>query len=563
MVLILLSWLFTLCCLVPVGVLVLDRLPGRVAGAAILPVHAVFTGLIAVVVAATLWSFTGPIGAAFTGSLLTFALLVLAVQRQRFLRLFAELVRRWRGSHVAVRLAFVLLVLIALVKSASPSELLDANGYYLPYIRWIEHFRVVPGIGNIEDRLGFNSAFHMGSAAFGLAWILPGGLYALNGLLLVVAGAWFLGGANELLRQAPLSASRVMKVCCLFFLMRNVLTAPAADLANMLYGELVLILLMERIEQGRMAKADQDLYLVFAYALMVTTVKFSSVLLLLGPAYCVVRLFQQRVRMNVAALLVLPVVILAPWMARSYVLSGYPIYPLPAADLFTPDWKVPTETMLRQYHYVGEFAKTNAKPGESGALAHRPIADWAPVWFKRENAFNKAMAVAVILGTVGLLALAVVRRARAWEVDRIAYVLFLWLLLATWFVLSPAFRFGWAWIIVFVAFACHALCGGVAQGRAVRAGVLALCALFLLQGAVKSFREDRHGLAHQLFRPAPWQDPETFPQPWNGTVVRVAVGEFCGGALPPCFPRSAVGRVVPRGPKVTDGFRPRGSRTGA
>ncbi|MFT3885298.1 MAG: hypothetical protein QM724_07670 [Flavobacteriales bacterium] len=556
MLLILCEWLFTLACLLPVGNWLharLFRAEDDPIGDAVL--HAVLLGLAACTAYATVWSFFGAVDAVCALVLSGLSLVLLIVRWHALFALAMGAWQRWRTVSWPVRLCGLLLVLIALVKSASPSEIVDEGGYYLPYIRWIERFPLVPGIANIEDRMGFNSAFHMASALFGSAWCVPGGAYDLNGLLLVVVGTWFLGGVEAVVRHR-FTASAVLRTFGLFFLMRNVLTTPAADLSNMLFGEVVLMLLMQRIERRNVLRADGGPYILLVYALFVTTIKFSSLLLLLVPAYLIMRALLVRMPVRWPLVIGLAVVLLVPWLVRSYQLSGYLVYPLYQVDSFAPDWKVPRSIAVRQYHYVSEFAKTNAKPEESVALAKRRLSEWVPDWFARENAFNKGMALAIVLATIGMLIGSIWRSRRGLpDVDRSFFVLLLWVLLAVWFLKNPAFRFGWAWAIVFVAFAFHAFFSLLHAERWGRVLALGLFGVFLLQSVAKTMLEGRSVIMRHAVLPEPTASPDFPEEKWHGHPVRVT-DLFCWGAAPPCIPADRLERIAPRGLRITDGFRP-------
>ena len=65
----------------------------------------------------------------------------------------------------------------------------------------MEDFPLVPGIAKIEDRMGFNSSFHLLCAFFSMREWYEGGLYDVNGFLLVVCCSYFLTGPDRLLRK--------------------------------------------------------------------------------------------------------------------------------------------------------------------------------------------------------------------------------------------------------------------------------------------------------------------------------------------------------------------------
>lgn len=560
MLLILFWWCSVLLCTVPIGHAFLRwSFRKDVGDIATIPfVHLFLSGLFVVTVAGTIWSLIAPVGAIALMVTSVVALILSVRLRASLSRQLRARMAVLRSMPLLVKLSLGALMVVALLKSAAPSELYDEGGYFLPYIKWIEHYGAVPGIANIEDRFGLNSAFHIPCALFSFAWLDGKGLYDLNGLFMLVVSAYFLSGASNLLKGGPVKLSDVVKVFCLLFLMRNMLTGPRPDLPAMFLGELVLIMGLEKFEQGRTRLNDPEFRLIALYALFLVGMKFTSLFIGLLPAYLVVEMVVARVKVPWGWLVTMASALLLPWMAVNAVISGYLIYPLYQVDVLNVDWKVPEETARRTYFYVSEFAKTNATPATSEHLHNtRTLRQWVPQWFQRENAMNKVMALVLLASTVGLLGLALARGRRLWAKHRDLVVLGAVLLVnnLVWFLRSPAFRFGWATIIIFIALACYAALRNFRGGALLRWSTLGLFALLLMQTLLKTGLESRTVVMHNVLTPAPVDAVTYTERDLNGVKVRVADGFPCWGVAPPCFHVGTKSWVEPRGAKVQDGFR--------
>ncbi len=57
----------------------------------------------------------------------------------------------------------------------------------------------------------------------------------------------------------------------------------------------------------------------------------------------------------ILALGTMAILIYLPWAGRNYIMSGYPVFPLPFLSPFHPDWKVPIDIMR---HGVGLIKNT-------------------------------------------------------------------------------------------------------------------------------------------------------------------------------------------------------------
>ena len=95
----------------------------------------------------------------------------------------------------------IIILIIALFKSSSISEIDDEGQYFLPLVRWIENYPITPGTGLFHDRMGYNSAFHLSNAIYGHTYFFKGGLYDLNAYLFVIINFFFLDKVNLLIEK--------------------------------------------------------------------------------------------------------------------------------------------------------------------------------------------------------------------------------------------------------------------------------------------------------------------------------------------------------------------------
>lgn len=553
-------WLLVLCGTIPMGHAVLRSLQGA-SGSNLedVPlVHVFVVGLFASMAWAMSWSLLDGLGPASFLLWMAASVLFTVWQRHALRNYLAHRLKTWNAQHGLARIGLLLVFVVALLKSVEPSELYDEGGYILPYIRWLEHYGVVPGIANLEDRFGFNSAWHAASALFSLWWMDGQDLYDLNGLILVMAAAWFMGGASDLLRRGTPRLSSILKVFSLLFYFRNMLTGPRPDLPAMLMAEMVLVLAAERMEAGNVLRPDLPFKLLVLYSVCLMGVKFTAVLVGLYPFLLLVRMLVRGVRVPLGRLALLCTCFVVPWTAQNIVVSGYMVYPLYQVDVMQVDWKVPTAFTRQQYYYVSEFAKSNARPVESEQLHRtRTLRQWVPVWFARENAMNKATALTLLASVVGLVVLVLGRGRSLWRNDG-ELLLFGSVLVLTdlvWFLRTPAFRFGWGTIIGLIAFGAYLCLRGVRHGAVLRWTSLALLALGSAFAVLKTLTGSVPGIAERIITPAPVQQVAYRDRDLHGITVHEAEGFPCWGTAPPCFHRGTVGRVEPRGTSVKDGFR--------
>ncbi len=516
--------------------------------------HVLLAGLFLVTFCGLLTNFAFPINGYFTYTVFFVSCLILFINRTNIiilLRQYGLKLNSWSPFTVII---FIAICSIAIIKSAAPSELIDEGGYYLPYIRWIEEYRLVPGIANIEDRMGFNSTFHIACAIFSLREFYSQGFYELNGFILIICCSYFIAGADRLLKKdTNYLVSDFIKTFCLFFLLRNMLTSSASDLINVFLANISLVLFIEKTEKNRLPQLDNHAVLIFICTLFLATVKFSSAALFLLFAFILLS-SEKGITRRFIMFFVISVFFLSSWLIRTYYLTGWLIFPLYTIDLFDPNWKVPLEFVRSQYYFVQQFARLNVDRLDSETYAQLyPGFEWVKPWFRNlslhETIITLVLAVSVIISIPMLFFKKYFRKGYL--------VVFIILLtnVAMWFYSFPAYRFGWPFIIVFVSLTSTLLLISSRYLHHYRISVLIILVFFTGQSFYKTIRESTSILANNLLIPVPMPAPSSEKHIFgSGLTASVAESYECWGISPPCLPRDNFDGLNALGSQVHDGF---------
>lgn len=86
-----------------------------------------------------------------------------------------------------------------------------------------------------------------------------------------------------------------------------------------------------------------------------------------------------------------------PWMVRTVVISGWLLYPFPALDLFSVDWKMPAGPIALDAAQI----KTWGRALNNAALVDMPMREWFPGWFAALSGMEKLL----ILGDLACIPL--------------------------------------------------------------------------------------------------------------------------------------------------------------
>ena len=456
--------------------------------------------------------------------------------------------------------AFAILWVIVVVVGAAASarrqiEAYDTLLYHLSTVRWLNEFPTVPGLANLHIRLGTNSAWLLFSGLLDngpmdgrTAWFLPGLMCVL--FLLHLVYIVLFAGAEE--RKARILAALLLP----FGLAQLVCLAPSLyfDLPAHNLLAVCLIELVRRLERPRAGREPCGLLMVSIPATLSFIIKpigapFLGVAGILTLSSYVRNLRAGNRGWRTHVLHLSPAVLLAGWMARNAVLSGWLLFP--AAVLRMPvDWAVPEgpaagghnaaiQSVKGQLQVLTGYAR---KPGVDYATAiDAPLRSWFPDWF-RSRSGSVELRLLLPLGLAGLLVGAAfnLRRRSGWS--GVGLGLLVAANIAFWFHKSPDLRYGtglfWMWFA----------CGGMVLFSGLpdraqwpsRAFALSLVAALVVGGpALKRVPE--------IWRQTPWQIGVSAPRPTvphpvdNGRsapfMVHVPVrGDQCGDAELPCTP---------------------------
>ncbi|WP_400192043.1 LIC_10190 family membrane protein [Hymenobacter sp. B81] len=472
--------------------------------------------------------------------------------------LYAQWPRQLRDWVAAAALGWLLGCLLLL--TSMPLVNPDTGLYHLQAIQWNQLYPVVPGLGNVHGRLAFNSSWFLTEALLPLP-TPAGAAYCLSSYWLALLAAV---GVRSVARAAPgarlVAAAPLLLLVLLLTYFRTWVSSPSPDFVVTVLLLLIFWLLARPGKAAGTAAAEQENVLVgLVLGLVAVSVKLSVLPVLLLPTLLLLRRPQPRQLLAAGALAGL---VLGPWLGRNALLSGYLVYPLPALDWLSVDWKIPRELVQAEYNVIVNMARQVSRAAAAGPVGDWGGAWWQP-WWRAQTAFNQ-----VLLGAVAVSPLVAAgagwQRRRA-ELPAARRWLLGWAVAllggAFWLASAPDVRFGLGFLLLAALWPWLALAqtaASAAVSRWLARGLL----LLLLLWSVNEWRDPLYQLRHQpaaFARRLGWPDAgpaaatRTVPVP--GGVLRVPQrGAQCWSAPVPCSYHVPAG-LQWRGPSAGDGFR--------
>lgn len=391
--------------------------------------------------------------------------------KKKDIRLFpgckGEKISLWRI--VAVALCFVLTLLWTL---QSPGQY-DTGLYHAQAIRWVEDYGVAPGLGNLHMRLAYNSAFMPLQALFSLSWIAGQSLHTLNGFF-CLAALVYVFSTVRLWGEKSLQISDLLKCVMAVHVVQKAydISSSGTDIEAML---LILYIFIKWSEFRENRWEDGALYgwlcLVSVYA---ATVKLSAACVAVLAFYPLYLFVKKKNGRAVLAHVAAGLAILAPWLIRNVLISGYLVYPYAGLDLFHPDWKMDKAVLAEDSLDIRMFARGI----RSAAEYDDSLIGWAPRWFLSQGTGER---IAIVVGAVcipmAVYLLVKSLRQKAYGLTALLFAAVVNLIF--WFFSAPHMRYGgpYIYVLAVITFGAFAENAGVHEAYRMILRILAVAAV--------------------------------------------------------------------------------------
>jgi hypothetical protein len=408
-------------------------------------------GIIVLTTAASFLSLVIPVGWLAHTLLLAGGLLSLCLQWKKIRAYIEQAIQKIKGVHWLVWVICGLILVISLDVGTRIPANSDTGQYHAQAIRWIETYRVVPGLGNLLTRFAINSSWLVTNALFSLSFLGGRSFHLVPSALFLAASLYSAFGISSLLKK-QYCVSNFFKAFLLpfaFAMIASEVSSPGTDLPVILFCWIIFAEWLAMSEQGAVVHRTTTSVL-WVLTVFCVTMKLSSVIVAAGGVYLLLSKKEYRNFSFLGINIGLAFLLLIPWLVRNVILSGYLIYPFPYIDLFHFDWKIPMANALSDMHSIQNWARF---PHASLGVQNRnTFASWVPAWWANQTVFRRTL----LLVTACMPPLCVILEWVLLKTKRIQKSLgspylpvaaFAYLGVGFWLFTAPDFRFGWGFII--------------------------------------------------------------------------------------------------------------------
>lgn len=430
-----------------------------------------FFGLLVVTAYAQLFSLFGGVGIVANLLLIAACIAIFAVWRKAIIDMLRE---KWESRSVIYKITVVILTLAWCYCTSRGYMHYDSDLYHAQSIRWIEEYGIVKGLGNIHVRFAYNSSIFALSALYSMRDIAGQSLHTVNGLIALLLSIELLEGFKK--RFALSDFARLGAFYYLTLIYRDIVS-PASDYCVMCLVFYIVIRWLSYLEAEEKQIAPYGLLCVMCvYGVTLKLTAGVLLVLLIKPAYV---LLKERRYKEIAVFFVTGLFVLVPWVVRTALISGYLLYPFPALDVLSVDWKIDAAAAALDAAEI----KTWGRGLNNAALVGLPIDEWFPNWFQTTLPVTGKLLIladmACILILAGFGAYLIVKVIQKEHVHELADQLLVLAAVAAsylfWQLSAPLLRYGYAYVLLLIM-----LTAGLVYRKIRRNGAVLCCAVILI-----------------------------------------------------------------------------------
>jgi hypothetical protein len=445
--------------------------------------------------------------------------------------------QRLRVTLVVAVVALLTSIVVA-YSACNDVAVYDTGLYHLQAVKWMTRYPVVPGLGNLHMRFGYNNSVHLFGAYVDTLWEGVAAHIA-NGFLLACAlSQWF----TEIF-TARTPRGRVRQVYCLLtlpWLLAKIwggeVSSLSTDLPLMIFS-FVFVLELLSLPWTSRDRLALPLALIVTLAAVATTTKLGGMaLLVVSGVIVVVFARKELISRRWSLALALPAVLVLGWLARGIILSGWLVYPV--FGHLPLSWSVPQRLATLDYGNIQSWSRMQGTGPE--VLAAHGFWWWFGPWLDTFRASREFMLLVV---SSALLAWrtahgpgrSAVRAAGEWGAIAACLVGIL-----EWMTGAPDLRYGnfWFWMLPAVLFAPMVADG--MRNAHVRVGVVAFSIALCAWAGGFAFHETVSVPKLWGRPPAPQRAKTTHNKTGQTDVLVPTTDDRCFDEPLPCTPQPGI-----------------------
>lgn len=298
-----------------------------------------FSGLFVVTILASVWAIFERINIEFHIVLLLLNIFIWKKEYKNLTLLLKRFLFDLKQITSIFKWFFIIISFLILAQSANVPVLPDNASYYIQTIKWLNEYGFVTGLANLHLFLGQTSGWHITQSVYNFSFLYDN-FHHLNGYILLLGNFWAFQRLHSYFANKNLIDLAFGLLPLSYLLLFQFVSSPSPDLPIYIFSLLLIYLFLNTDKEN----ISNNFPLMIVIALFLIYIKITAFLLFTFP---IIVLFQNYnlLKQHLSKVIILSGLIFILFVAKNYIITGYPLFPLIAFDVFELQHQVPKNVM--------------------------------------------------------------------------------------------------------------------------------------------------------------------------------------------------------------------------
>lgn len=392
-------------------------------------------GLFVVTILGSIWAIFGRINIEFHAFLLILNGLILFKYKSEISTIYKSFFNQVQKISFGLQLYLMLITILIIAQCAAVPYVIDNESYYIQTIKWLNEYGFVKGLANLHIFFGQNSGWHVAQSAFNFSFLYKN-FNDLSGFCLLLGNIFAIFKLNAHFENQNKSYLIVGLLPLANMLLFQFISAPSPDLPVYILSFIAFFYFLEYYKLGTSNKFTT----IALLSLFILYIKPTAIALLVLPLLFLIQNFK-ILKPKLFPSYVFGLLILALFITKNTIITGYPFYPTQLLSTHIYDFGVPKELVSFYFDETKLYGFFLTKAEFHSMTTFQIFIKWLTI--NKVNAlFNIVSVVLVVICPIFIFKF--LNRKSYWTLYGIMVFQLLVLLLT-----SPQFRFFIHFILFF------------------------------------------------------------------------------------------------------------------
>lgn len=399
-------------------------------------------GLFSTTILASVWAIFGRINFEFHLFLLVLNGFIFLRFKSNITAIYQSFYFRINKVSIALKSYLILISILILAQCATIPYLIDNESYYIQTIKWLNEYGFVKGLANLHIFLGQTSGWHITQSAFSFSFLYDN-FNDLSGFCLLLGTVFAVLKLDSYFKNQNKNYLIVGILPLANILLFQFISSPSPDLPVYVLSFFAFFYFLENFKNP----SPEKFTLLIILSIFILYIKPTSIAILGLPLFYLFQNFK-ILKSNLFVSFALGMLILALFITKNTIITGYPLYPTQLFSYKMYDFGVPKELLSFYFDETKLYGFFITQAEYNSLSATQLFLKW--LTSNKVNAIFNSISIALIFISPYFI-YKFFNKKSFW----ILYFIMIFQIILLFFT-SPQFRFHIHFILVFtfIIFAC-------------------------------------------------------------------------------------------------------------